>query len=144
MIQFFKYTLVSLIIYIYFRSIVSLFLVNEIGGEDRNRKLKKNTVSVFLTYLGLIMYLYIFLFHSFLLSSEWDRKKSLKRNFFSLSFTLWDIQSQNDQNLNPLLLPYSQLLVTSLSLCLTMNLSGYSVVLNQALCSSMCFNLRKN
>ena len=144
MIQFFKYTLVSLSIYIYFRSIVSLFLVNEIGGEDRNRKLKKNTVSVFLTYLGLIMYLYIFLFHNFLLSSEWDRKKSLKRNFFSLSFTLWDIQSQNDQNLNPLLLPYSQLLVTSLSLCLTMNLSGYSVVLNQALCSSMCFNLRKN
>ena len=70
MIQFFKYTLVSLSIYIYFRSIVSLFLVNEIGGEDRNRKLKKNTVSVFLTYLGLIMYLYIFLFHSFLLSSE--------------------------------------------------------------------------
>ena len=144
MIQFFKYTLVSLSIYIYFRSIVSLFLVNEIGGEDRNRKLKKNTVPVFLTYLGLIMYLYIFLFHSFLLSSEWDRKKSLKRNFFSLSFTLWDIQSQNDQNLNPLLLPCSQLLVTSLSLCLTMNLSGYSVVLNQALCSSMCFNLRKN
>ena len=144
MIQFFKYTLVSLSIYIYFRSIVSLFLVNEIGGEDRNRKLKKNTVSVFLTYLGLIMYLYIFLFHSFLLSSEWDRKKSLKRNFFSLSFTLWDIQSQNDQNLNPLLLPCLQLLVTSLSLCLTMNLSGYSVVLNQALCSSMCFNLRKN
>ena len=144
MIQFFKYTLVSLSIYIYFRSIVSLFLVNEIGGEDRNRKLKKNTVSVFLTYLGLIMYLYIFLFHSFLLSSEWDRKKSLKRNFSSLSFTLWDIQSQNDQNLNPPLLPCSQLLVTSLSLCLTMNLSGYSVVLNQALCSSMCFNLRKN
>ena len=144
MIQFFKYTLVSLSIYIYFRSIVSLFLVNEIGGEDRNRKLKKNTVSVFLTYLGLIMYLYIFLFHSFLLSSEWDRKKSLKRNFSSLSFTLWDIQSQNDQNLNPLLLPCLQLLVTSLSLCLTMNLSGYSVVLNQALCSSMCFNLRKN
>ena len=144
MIQFFKYTLVSLSIYIYFRSIVSLFLVNEIGGEDRNRKLKKNTVSVFLTYLGLIMYLYIFLFHSFLLSSEWDRKKSLKRNFSSLSFTLWDIQSQIDQNLNPLLLPCSQLLVTSLSLCLTMNLSGYSVVLNQALCSSMCFNLRKN
>ena len=144
MIQFFKYTLVSLSIYIYFRSIVSLFLVNEIGGEDRNRKLKKNTVSAFLTYLGLIMYLYIFLFHSFLLSSEWDRKKSLKRNFFSLSFTLWDIQSQNDQNLNPLLLPCLQLLVTSLSLCLTMNLSGYSVVLNQALCSSMCFNLRKN
>ena len=70
MIQFFKYTLVSLSIYIYFRSIVSLFLVNEIGGEDRNRKLKKNTVSVFLTYLGLIMYLYIFLFHSFLLSRE--------------------------------------------------------------------------
>ena len=70
MIQFFKYTLISLSIYIYFRSIVSLFLVNEIGGEDRNRKLKKNTVSVFLTYLGLIMYLYIFLFHSFLLSSE--------------------------------------------------------------------------
>ena len=70
MIQFFKYTLVSLSIYIYFRSIVSLFLVNEIDGEDRNRKLKKNTVSVFLTYLGLIMYLYIFLFHSFLLSSE--------------------------------------------------------------------------
>ena len=70
MIQFFKYTLVSLSIYIYFRSIVSLFLVNEIGGEDRNRKLKKNTVSAFLTYLGLIMYLYIFLFHSFLLSSE--------------------------------------------------------------------------
>ena len=70
MIQFFKYTLVSLSIYIYFRSIVSLFLVNEIGGEDRNRKLKKNTVSVFLTYLGLIMHLYIFLFHSFLLSSE--------------------------------------------------------------------------
>ena len=70
MIQLFKYTLISLSIYIYFRSIVSLFLVNEIGGEDRNRKLKKNTVSAFLTYLGLIIYLYIFLFHSFLLSSE--------------------------------------------------------------------------
>ena len=47
----FQYTLVCWSVYVYFRSTVSLFLVNEIGKEDWTRKLKLKTVK-HLTFFG--------------------------------------------------------------------------------------------
>ena len=84
-IQLFQYTLVCWNIYVYLRSIASLFLVNEIGREDgaRNLKMTQNRTWVKAKH---------FLFACFLSFSPYC---SL---FYSLYFALGNNQSPNDQN----------------------------------------------
>ena len=66
---------------IYLRFILFLFLANEISKlkkEKKTKKTKKRTqwnfwrFSGYSIYFGKLMYLFVFSFHSFPLSSEWD------------------------------------------------------------------------